>query len=108
MTDDDEFITEDLGDGRQRVTGQDIFTGKAITYIEPIPMLGDSLVDLNELVAIHDEFKAVFEDVFEDVFAENRTERLLVLRERFLDWNTAFHIATTTEESDTDTEGGTS
>lgn len=60
--------------------------------------------DLDELVKIMDEFKALQEDVM----AENRNERLFILWERFTTYNTARKIAEAEFIPDIDNEGGTS
>ncbi len=89
---------EQLPDGRVRVTDRDVFSGKEFTWYEPEQTLTDTAVDAAYLLALRDEFKAILDDPT----AEDRTERLLDLRERFLTWRELYYLA---EASDFTDEG---
>ncbi len=89
MTSEDRTV-EALPNGDLRVTETDL-VGRRVAYVIPEHELHltDTDHDLAPLLALRDEFKALVDDPT----AENRTERILELRERFLDWRDAMNAA---------------
>lgn len=102
MTVEDETIEQLPGDA-VRVTARDV-NGKMLSYVIRGPQaavflaeregrLSDTSVDEWELVGLAKEFRALMDDVL----AEDRTERLLALRERFVELRELYKIGLATE-----------